>query len=281
MHVNLGIGSYTLAWAIGVRGYPSPAHPLDAFGLVAEAARLRMDCVQICDNLPLQDWSADELARLRGQADAAGLSVEVGTRGTEPDLLAKYLSVAGALGSRVLRTLVSVDPAGHPRIAEAERAIQGLLPDLERRGLTLVLENYEHMRAAELRALVDRVGSGAVRVCLDPVNNFGIGEDQQRVLETLGPVMGALHLKDFRISRADDRLGFVLRGAPAGEGLLDVAGALARLAASAAGRPRSLSAVIELWTPWQGSIEASVALERAWAEQSVANMRRVLPPDGP
>ncbi len=137
------------------------------------------------------------------------------------------------------------------------------------------------MRAAELRALVDRIGSGCVRVCLDPVNNFGIGEDQQRVLDTLGPVIGCLHLKDFRIDRADDRLGFVLRGAPTGEGLLDVAGLVARATLAAAEAPiaqESLSAVIELWTPWQGTIEASVALERTWAEQSVANMRRVLPP---
>jgi hypothetical protein len=32
--VFFGIGSYGLAWAIGVHGYPGPARPLDAGGLI-------------------------------------------------------------------------------------------------------------------------------------------------------------------------------------------------------------------------------------------------------
>lgn len=285
MKACLGIGSYTLPWAVGVPGFPKPARSLGPFELLAEARRLGAKVVQICDNLPLNGLPGPELSRLRSEAVDAGVGLEVGTRGTEAELLAAYLSIAEAVGSRVLRTLVSVDPSGRARVAEAERTVRGLLPELASRGITLLVENYEHVPAAGLRGLVDRIGSDYVRVCLDTVNNLGIPEDQERVLDALCPVAGGLHVKDFRIRRADHGLGYVIEGAPAGEGRLDIAGLLDRVGlrsgadtgAGAAGqRDRSLSAVIELWTPWQGSLDETVALEQTWAERSMANMRRIL-----
>ena len=37
-----------------------------------------------------------------------------------------------------------------------------------------------------------------------------------------------------------------------------------------------ITTVVELWTPWQGSIDATVRTEREWTERSVAALRKVI-----
>ena len=64
----LGLGSYTFAWAIGVPGHP-PERPMNAFDLLDEAARLDVQLVQICDNLPLTQFSSAELGRFATRAE--------------------------------------------------------------------------------------------------------------------------------------------------------------------------------------------------------------------
>ena len=81
-----------------------------------------------------------------------------------------------------------------------------------------------------------------------------------------------LHVKDFAIERPDHKMGFLVEGRPAGQGRLDVLWLLETLH----GMGRDPNAILELWTPWQNGIEATVALEDAWAVASVAYLRGVL-----
>ena len=67
-------------------------------------------------------------------------------------------------------------------------------------------------------------------------------------------------------------MGFVVEGRPAGEGHLDIAGLLGRVRAAG----RDPNAILELWTPPAATLEATVARERAWAEQSVAFLRTLI-----
>ena len=40
---------------------------------------------------------------------------------------------------------------------------------------------------------------------------------------------------------------------------------------------RSPNAILELWVPQQETLEATIAMEQAWAEESIAYLRRYIP----
>jgi len=286
--VHLGIGTYTYTWAIGVPGY-APARAMGAVDLLERAAALGVRWVQFADNLPLHRLSEDELRDVERAAAAHDIAIEVGTRGIAPDSLRAYLALAERLGSPILRLVF--DTADHrPDADEIVNALAPLLPDLARAGVTLAVENHDRFTVRELLALLDRIeregnsradsardcsrgGAPLVGVCLDTVNSLGALEGPEAVVESLGPRVVNLHIKDFIIGRPDHAMGFKVEGRPAGRGRLDVPWLLGRLAAYG----RDPNAIIELWTPPQATLEETIALEDTWARESVANMRQWLP----
>ena len=265
--MRLGLGSYALAWAIGVPGFPV-RRPLDAFQLVRRAAEWRLEVVQIADNLPLDRLSAEELTSLRALADGAGVALEVGMRGLQDDAVARHLEIARALGSRILRVVVD-GPGFEPAPEEIVAALRRLAPALERAAVTLAVENHDRFASAALAAMVRSAGSERVGICLDTVNSFGALEGPAPVVEALGPLTVNLHLKDFTVRRAPHKMGFAIEGAPAGEGRLDVPWLLGRL--RAAGRDPSV--ILEQWVPPEPDVEQTVAKELDWAERSLRYLR--------
>ena len=96
--MKLGIGSYTLTWAVGVPGYDNGAiTPHTSFDLIDRAAAEGLSVVQICDNMPLTDRSDGELAAIAGAARAVGVTLEIGTRHATAANLLRHLEIAGAL----------------------------------------------------------------------------------------------------------------------------------------------------------------------------------------
>lgn len=270
-NMRLGIGSFAFAWAIGVPGYPV-AQPMTAFDLVARARQLGVKVVQIGDNLPLAALSTDELRRLQDNAQATGIALEVGTRGIAGDNLSRYLAIAQKVGSPIVRVVIDAGDH-HPEVDEVEATIRPLLPAFADAGVTLAIENHDRFPAEVLVGLLEALDSPQVGICLDTVNNFGALEGPEMVIRTLGPYAVNLHVKDFVVRRAPHQMGFVVEGAPSGSGMLDVPRLLRDLAAVGARG----SAIIELWTPPQADVAATVAKENEWAAQSVAAMRRWLP----
>lgn len=268
--MRLGIGSYTYTWAIGVPGYP-PRQPLTAHGLLARAARLGVHVVQFADNLPLDELPAHARTELRRAADALEIAVEVGTRGITPDHLRRNLAVACEFGAPFLR--VVIDKADHhPPPEEVVRLLRTVMPEFEAANVTLALENHDRFKVATLLGIIRQVGSARLGVCLDTVNSFGALEGPDAVVEALGPYTVNLHVKDFAVQRAGHNLGFTVEGRPAGQGQLDVPWLLARLAEFG----RDCNAILELWTPPTGDVEATIALEARWAEASVAYLRTLI-----
>jgi sugar phosphate isomerase/epimerase len=269
--VRLGLGSYGLAWAIGVPGFPVRA-PLDAFGLVGQAAEWKLGVAQIADNLPLDRLPPRDLGALRALADRAGVALEVGMRGLREDAVARHLEVAGLLGSPLLRVVVD-EPGFEPGLDEAGAVLKKLVPALEAAGVTLAVENHDRFPSAALAELVRAADSPRVGICLDTVNSFGALEGPAVVVENLGPLTVSLHLKDFTVRRAGHKMGFAVEGAPAGEGRLDVPWLLGRLRAFG----RDPNAILELWVPPEADVERTVAKELEWARRSVAYLRPLFP----
>lgn len=258
--MQVGIGSYTFFWAVTYGR-------VDAFGLVERARELNVGVVQICDNLPLERLSRDELDRLAAQETI----IEVGTRGSLPELLRRYLAIARMLRSPIVRTVL--DAAGdEPSIGEAIRRLREVAGEFADAGIALAIENHDRFTARDFLTILDGVDSPALGICLDTTNSFGALEGPDVVIDALAPRAANLHVKDFAIRRFENMLGFTIDGRPAGQGRLDIPRLLGVLLAAG----RDVNAIVELWMPPEADVELTLAREAAWAGASVEYLRPVV-----
>jgi 3-oxoisoapionate decarboxylase len=270
----LGIASWTLPWAIGVQGYPLPPKPLGWMGLLEKAVEADVSVVQIADNLPLHEMPVEELDQLRAAASARGLALEAGTRGLDPEHLTLYIAIAHRIGARILRTVLSGSWLGSKQLAAAESAIRQVLPALEGQAVTLAFENNEAFSAAEFAALIERIASPHVGICLDTANSLGRPETLQTVVDNLAEHAVVMHAKDYDIRRIDTRMGFSVVGTPAGDGRVDFDWVFSELRRY--GRS-GISIIVEHWPPFAGTIEETIRLEDEWFWKSVRFLRSKLP----
>jgi sugar phosphate isomerase/epimerase len=267
--MRLGLSSYTFGWAVGVPGHP-PAQPLDEHGLLDRCREHGVTLLQIGDNLPLHEFAPARFERLAERAQREGVELEVGARRLTVERVAEYAGLARRLDAKRIRFVI--DDAGyHPAPADVARVLRACRPHLE--GLILGIENHDRFPAATLRDLVESAGGDCFGVCLDTANSLGAGEGIEAVVPVLGPLTVNLHIKDFHIARVPHRMGFVIEGRPAGEGLLDLPRLLRQLAAF----PRCATAVLELWTPPEPRLEDTITKEAAWAGQSLRFLKPLFP----
>lgn len=267
--LKIGIGSYTFAWSIGVPGYENRT-PLSAFDLIEKASELKAEVVQFADNLALENYTRDELARLLSFAEKRAIAIEVGAKGLTPERLNMYAYIAEFLHADVLRFIID-DNNYEPLPDTVIEVIRPCIPILEKAKVRLALENHDRLKCAEFVSIVEACNSPFVGICLDTVNSLGIPEGTAEVIDTLSPFTLNLHVKDFSIGRLDHKMGFRVEGMPAGEGKLDISGLFSKL--SAMGKCRS--AILELWTPFGPTLEDTIARENEWAYKSMQYLRQL------
>ena len=261
---KLGISTYAYFW----QHSDLVPEPLDAFAMLDDVGRLGADVFQICDYAPIESFNDEQLVALKARADELGVTIELGTRGVSPEHLARYLSLAGALGATVVRSMVNT--ATHrPSEEEAERMLREALPAYEAAGVVVALETYEQVPTSVNLGLVERIDSPSLGICLDPGNTVAALESPSDVVARCAPRTLNLHVKDFAFSRRDGWVGFTFAGVPLGEGLLDYDAM--RAAVDPAGR--GITQVIEHWLPWQGDPETTVQLERQWTQHNLEYFR--------
>ena len=268
---QLGLGSFGVAWAIGVPGYEPPAQPMDGLGFIRFADELGLRLVQIGDNLPLHSMSEAERSVLRDEARACGVAVEVGTRGIQTEHLREYMAIARYFGSPILR--VVLDTKDHrPSPEEIVQLVRTVLPELQAANLTLAIENHDRFKVSVLADILNTLDSPNVGICLDTVNSFGSLEGSEVVVNTLGPYVVNLHAKEFVVQRARHMMGFEITGRPTGQGMMNVPWLLDKLY----GFGRSFNAIIETWLPMQVTIEETLLVEARWVRASVAYLRQYI-----
>jgi sugar phosphate isomerase/epimerase len=261
--MKLGLSSYAFPWTVS-------SGNLDAPGLLAQAYALGVRVVQIADNLPLHRSSEDQLNELKSLADELGIGIEVGARGVAPEHLRVYIDIAQRLQSPILR--VVMDSAEHqPSEDEAVRSIREVVPRLERSQICLAIENHDRFPARALKRIVEAIGSDCVGICFDTANSFGCFERPEEVFDALHSYIVNFHVKDVAVRRAGHSSGFVIEGRPAGQGMLDIAGLVQKVA----GLKREVNAVLEHWVTKEGTIEATIEKEDKWARESVAYLATV------
>lgn len=269
--MRLGVGTYTYTWAVGVPGHRTET-PMTAHDLVKAANHAGLHCAQIADNVPLEKYTTEERHALVDFAESRRVAVEVGARRMTPEHLATLIDIAAFFGSHVLRFVID-GPGFEPTVDEVTTIVREQLPRLRQAGVRLAMENDERLVAAELVEIVKRTDEDQVGFCLDPANSMGAGEEVRDVVEALAPWTLNLHVKDYTVRRISHMMGFVVEGTPAGHGMLDIPWMLEQVR----GHGRCQSAILELWTPPEGTLEKTVAKEARWAEDSLAYLKPLFP----
>ena len=252
---------------MGVAGH-EPAKPLAAADLLALAAQHGAAGVQFGDNLPLHRLPDSELGQLAAEARQQNLRLETGTRRLTADNLRRYLSIAQRLGSPFLRVVID-DADYHPDETQVIAVIQSVLGDFRAAGAVLAIENHDRFPVGSLRRIIEATDPAWVGICLDTANSLGAGEGIREVVTGLAPYTVNLHVKDFTINRVSHKMGFVVAGCPAGQGLLNVPWVLEQL------RPfgRCVSATLEVWSNPEETMEDTIEKEWQWAEESLRYLR--------
>ena len=268
--MQLGIGSYTYTWAVGVPGHP-PAHPMTALELLDEAGRLNVRVVQVCDNLPLADLNEADIAAFEQKARQLGIAIELGTHGLEASNLLTHLKLAQRFGCSFLRLVIDAN-GDEPSPEQAVERLKEFMPEFQRAKVRLAIENHDRFTSATLVHMIEQLGTDHAGICLDTANSLGALEGPRIVVETLAPYTLNLHIKDITIRRVPSKMGFIVDGCAAGRGHLDVTWILECLRSHG----RNPNAIIELWTPYGLTLEETLMRERLWAGESVRNLRALI-----
>ncbi|MBV6644287.1 MAG: TIM barrel protein [Cyclobacteriaceae bacterium] len=268
--MDLGIGTYTYTWAIGVPGSP-PIKPLDLMGLLDKATELDVQLIQIADNLPLHEVNHADLEALVRSCEEKEVTIEVGARGLTAEHLQTYINIARVCKSTMLRFVI--DSKGYePHPDEIVDIILGQLSSLQAHNIQLAVENHDRLMAKTFARIIERVASPSVGICLDSVNSLGCGEGFEHVLEILAPYTINLHIKDYSIARHSHMMGFNVEGTPAGVGMLPIRSLVEKLQHLG----RCQSAILELWTPPEDHLEKTILKEDQWAHESISYLKPLL-----
>ncbi len=179
------------------------------------------------------------LAKLRRQAEACGLFIEASGSlpRTDSDVASFEAAVRAAksAGAAVMRIPIGgrryeqFDSAqGYRTFAQrADDSLARAAPVAERHRLRLAIENHKDFRVPEMLAMLKRIGSEWVGVCVDTGNSIALLEDPMEVVRAYAPLAYSVHLKDIAV--CEDEEGFLLDDVPLGDGFLDLAGMIETL----------------------------------------------------
>jgi sugar phosphate isomerase/epimerase len=197
------------------------------------------------------------------------IELEVGARGMRESGLENYIRIAAVIHAPILRFVID-GPGFKPGIDDIVKIISNALPALKENNLVLALENYERLKASDFARIVEKIGSEHVGICLDSVNSLGAGEGLETVVKLLGPLTVNLHIKEFSIKRLDHKMGFLVEGLQAGEGMLNVPWLLEHVS------DRCHSAILEQWTPPEKKLKDTIKKEDEWARESISYLKELI-----
>jgi len=255
MEAMIGLSTYAFFWELR-----AGMSLVDAFAATREYG---VELFQICDHAPLETMSDTEVQDAAAAARELGVTIQLGTKGVEPDRMARFLDLARTFGATLVRSMtVDLDDA----------PLRGILPAFEEAGVTLALETYEQIATADLVALVERIDSPALGICLDPANVVARLESPRECVESVAPYVRNVHVKDFAFARQDGWVGFTYGGAPMGTGLHDYP----HLLRAVRPRERGIDEIVEHWLSWQGDAATTIRTEREWTRTTLDYLRSTL-----
>jgi len=181
--------------------------------------------------LPIGRQDKAYARRLRERAEAFDMYLEGSIRTprdeADVDRFDAEVRTAKQCGARVVRT-VMLSGRRYESFRSADefrqfkdRSFRSLVlaePIVAKHDVRLAVENHKDHRADELIALLRRIDSAHVGVCVDTGNNIALLEDATETAKALAPWAVSCHLKDMALRECED--GFLLAEVPLGKGIL-------------------------------------------------------------
>lgn len=269
--MELGLSTYSYHLAFGKHPDRRADGPMTLIKCLKRVKELGFAAVQI-DPAHVNP-EKDNAKWLKSMADSLGLALEPSSVGIEGETLARDLALAADWHAPVLRTILSWERprlGRHPeaKLTEAAERLRTVLPEAERRGVTIAVENHGDVSTPDLLLLLAMVDSPRVGICLDVANSMVFLEDPVWTAQQLAPHAVTGHLKDYRWWMTNS--GAKLSGVPLGEGNVDLDAVLATLVKA----PRLNRVMLECSTEATGSDSEMLAAEDRAVMKSVEYWRR-------
>jgi 3-oxoisoapionate decarboxylase len=183
--------------------------------------------------LPIGTRDQNYIAKLRDKLAQYHMYLEGSIRlpkdRADADRFASEVRTAKEAGATVLRSFM-LGGRRYETFATAEafrkfadQAFQSLTlaePIVARHDVRLAIENHKDWRVDELLAILKRLDSRHVGVCVDTGNSISLLEDPLQVVKAYASWAFSTHLKDMAIAEYDE--GFLLAEVPLGQGFLDL-----------------------------------------------------------
>lgn len=192
-------------------GQTPPGKPMTVDTFLLRAKELGCAGVSL-ESCFLPELNARYLAGLRARLDHLGLErvyawghpegLEAGTVAAAKAEMIQHIEFAAVLGASVMRVVASgpgyrLQPHA-PQLAVLARWFREAVQVAEGRGVRLAVENHIDFTAAELKWLIEEVGSAYFGLTLDTANFLRILEDPVAATRLLAPHVFATHIKDAR-----------------------------------------------------------------------------------
>ena len=227
MRLNFTVygSQFTYGWL------PEGSRLIGAADFLAEARRRGFRGVELSHRM-LEGLDDDALHRLRTDAERDGMELIVSAFGTEPEFLLAQLRIARAIGAATVRTVVGGADYGGDRRAFAggkwgtfmetvRDRFAHVMPEAERLGVTLAVENHQDVNSEDLLFLCDHFASERFGVVLDAANPLAVAEHPIDFARAVMPYIKYVHLKDYLIYWSAE--GYRLVRCPIGAGSVPLA----------------------------------------------------------
>ncbi len=225
--VGIGMHSFGLHWSMARRS-AEQAPFSDALGFLDFCHGLGAAGIQVS-----MGADADRATTLRERAEKYGMYLEGQTslprNDADVDRFEADLRAVKATGATVIRTAMLSGRRYETfdsleKFKEfADRSWRSLVlaePVVRKQGLKLAVENHKDWLVPELVAMLKRIESEHVGVCIDTGNSIALLEEPMAVVEAYAPYAVSTHLKDMGVREYED--GFLLSEVPLGTGYLDL-----------------------------------------------------------
>lgn len=221
--MKFGIGSFAYRWAIG-RPYYRPDKPMTIDELIDRAVGYGVQRILLCNNIPLHEFSDEELAHIKERLEREKIVPETGSRGTDYEYFKKMIEVSAYLGSHTLRVAWDMDRKAdengiREQVLNGIKTFQALMPLCHEHDVRIAVENGKLNDIYEILEMAKGVGDNYFGVAVDTCNSTCFITPTEEVFRVLAPYAKSVHFKDFNV-RLDPR-GDVINGVAMGEGMVD------------------------------------------------------------
>ncbi len=260
-----GLSTFTFGWAF--------LHPtisnFTIFHLLDFCHSSGIKILQIGDNFPLLNLSETQLDELKSYSNSKRIKLEIGARKLTDSILTQYIEMCEKLNAEVLRFVVD-DDEYEPCILELVEILTSNIKIKENSQLKIVLENHDRFQVQDWIEIISKVNAENVGICLDTANSYGAGEGTAYVIDQLAPFTFNMHIKDITINRIDTKMGFDIRGAISGNGVLNIPEIINKIEMT----QKCKSFILEQWVPFTDTFEKTIEKEMQWAIESIKYLKQ-------